>query len=38
VRALLEPGTPVEENGVVALGGSWQGDVLRGNEIRERAV
>jgi ABC-2 type transport system ATP-binding protein len=34
----VEPGTPVEENGVVALGGSWQGDVLRGNEIRERAV
>jgi ABC-2 type transport system ATP-binding protein len=33
----VEPGTPVEENGVVALGGSWQGDALRGNEIRERA-
>jgi ABC-type polysaccharide/polyol phosphate transport system ATPase subunit len=33
----VDPGDPLEENGVVSLGGSWEGEALRALEIRERA-
>jgi ABC-2 type transport system ATP-binding protein len=37
LRFDVEPGDPVEENGVVALGGVWEGDALTEREIREAA-
>ena len=33
----VDTGDPLEENGVVSLGGTWEGEALRALEIRERA-
>jgi ABC-2 type transport system ATP-binding protein len=37
LRFDVDQGDPHEENGIVSLGGTWEGEALRALEIRERA-